>query len=435
MVYITATSCPLFTDYFRAIGATGFHFGLLGGIPMVMVFMQFLGAFLVNRLPRRKPLFIWLVIASRVVYLPIAFLPLLFPSIDKHALLTMLIALVAVGSILSNFATPLWMGWMADLIPGRVLNRYWGRRQRAMFLIWTLAYLAISAYTFYLKLPIAVAYPILVTIAVLAGIVDILLFIQVIEPPNKLVLDRVALKVLLEPLQDHGYRRFVLFSCVWSACVMFTASFMQLYVLQELGLSQWVTTLIWCVAGVGQAVVSAGWGRVADRHGQRPILTLCVFFKPVIVLVFLLLTKDNVYWLLPLAFGLDSMLNAGNSVASNGYMMKIAPRANRPMFMAAIMGLSGLCGGLASIVGGMFLDLSKGFSMQVFGREWTHFHLVFLIGFVLRVACVPLVQGIREPKSSSSRQVLDNLLDSWYTMFVRIPVGFVRRIGDWGVED
>ena len=34
MVYITATSCPLFTDYFRAIGATGFHFGLLGGLPM-----------------------------------------------------------------------------------------------------------------------------------------------------------------------------------------------------------------------------------------------------------------------------------------------------------------------------------------------------------------------------------------------------------------
>ena len=435
MVYITATSCPLFTDYFRAIGATGFHFGLLGGIPMVMVFMQFLGALVVNRMPRRKPLFIWLVIASRLVYLPVAFLPLLFPSIDKPALLATLIALVAIGSVLSNFATPLWMGWMADLIPGRVLNRYWGQRQRAMFLIWTLAYLAISAYTFYLKLPISVAYPILVVIAVLAGVIDILLFIEVEEPPNKLVLDRVALKVLLEPLQDKGYRRFVMFSCVWSACVMFTASFMQLYVLQELGLSQWVTTLIWCVAGVGQAAVSAGWGRLADRHGQRPILALCVFFKPAIVLVFLFLTKENVYWLLPVAFGFDAILNAGNSVAGNGYMMKIAPRANRPMFMAAIMGLSGLCGGLASIVGGMFLDLNKGFSMQVFGHAWTNFHLVFLIGFVLRVACVPLVRGIREPKSSPSRQVLDDVLDAWYTLFVRKPAGFFRRIGDWGVED
>jgi MFS family permease len=304
-----------------------------------------------------------------------------------------------------------------------------------MYVVWTLAYLAISAYTYYLKLPIAVAYPILAAVAVLAGVIDILLFIEVEEPPNKLVLDRVMLKVLFEPLQDKGYRRFVVFSCVWSACVMFTASFMQLYVLRELGLSQWATTLIWCVAGIGQAVASSGWGRVADRHGQRPILNLCVLFKPSIVLVFLLLTKDNVLWLLPLGFALDSMLNAGNAVATNGYMMKIAPRANRPMFMAAIIGLSGVCGGLASIVGGLFLDLNKGFALHLFGREWTNFHLVFLVGLLLRVACVPLVRGIREPRSSPSREVLDDLLDSWYTMFVRIPAGLFRRIGDSGVED
>jgi predicted MFS family arabinose efflux permease len=327
------------------------------------------------------------------------------------------------------------MGWMADLIPGRVLNRYWGRRQQAMYLVWTLAYLAISAYTYCVSLPVDISYPILVTIAVLAGVIDILLFLEVKEPPNKLVTDRVLLKVLFEPLQDKGYRRFVIFSCVWFACVMFTASFMQLYVLQELGLSQWATSLIWCAAGVGQALSSAGWGRLADRHGQRPILNLCTFFKPSIVLVFFFLTRENVLWLLPLAFVFDAMLNAGNAVATNGYMMKIAPRANRPMFMAAIIGCSGLCGGLASIVGGMFLDASKGFSLHLGGREWTHFHLLFLIGFLLRVACMPLVRGIREPKSSPSREVLDEVLDAWYTMFVRVPVGLFRRIGDAGVED
>lgn len=435
MVYITATSCPLFTDYFRSIGATGFHFGLLGGIPMLMVFMQFLGALVANRMPQRKYLYMGLVIASRLVYLPIAFLPLMFPNLDRQALLVTLIVLVAIGSILANLATPLWMGWMADLIPGPVLNRYWGKRQRAMYTVWTLAYLGISAYTYYLKLPTAVAYPILVCVAVLAGVIDILLFIGVDEPPNKLVLDRIMLKVLFEPLQDKGYRRFVIFSCVWTACVMFTASFMQLYVLQELGLSQWATTLIWCVAGMGQAIVSSGWGRIADRHGQRPILNLCVIFKPVIVLVFLLLTRENVMWLLPVAFGLDAMLNAGNAVATNGYMMKIAPRENRPMFMAAIIGLSGVCGGLASVVGGMFLDWNKDFSLHLLGRDWTNFHLVFLIGLFLRMACVPLVRGIREPKSSPSREVLDDLLDSGYTMFVRVPAGLFRRIGDAGVED
>ena len=42
------------------------------------------------------------------------------------------------------------------------------------------------------------------------------------------------------------------------------------------------------------------------------------------------------------------MLNAGYFIAMNGYRLKMAPRENRPMFIAATLAFSGIAGGLAA---------------------------------------------------------------------------------------
>ena len=41
MVYSVGITSPATTEYFRHIGANEFHFGLIGGVPMVMLLMQF----------------------------------------------------------------------------------------------------------------------------------------------------------------------------------------------------------------------------------------------------------------------------------------------------------------------------------------------------------------------------------------------------------
>ena len=54
MVFIPCTMSPLTTDFVRGLGATDLPFGLLGGIPMAMVALQFAGAFLAGKLTRRQ---------------------------------------------------------------------------------------------------------------------------------------------------------------------------------------------------------------------------------------------------------------------------------------------------------------------------------------------------------------------------------------------
>jgi MFS family permease len=427
MIYAVGIGSPVTTEFFRAIGANEFHFGLITGIPLVMLLMQFAGAAVLNRAHRRKTVFIVGLVICRLLYLGVAFLPFVLRGAGRPLVVTLVIILLALSAAAHNFAVPFWFSWMADLIPKRIINRVWGWRQMAMHVTWTAAFLLITLYLYLFNQPATVVFPALILIAVVAGVSDVLLFLGVTEPPNLITRDNRPLQDFLAPLRDPVYRRFVIFSCAWSFSTMFAASFMQLYVLKVIGLEPWKASLIWCVQGIGMAIASGMWGRLADRYGSRPVLKTCVTLKPMIVIVFLLLTPGNVIWLLPLAFLPDGMLNAGNALASNGYMLSIAPRQNRSMFIAAITGLAGVCGGVSSMLAGAFLTGFQDWHPVFLGREWNTFHAVFATSLLLRLACQPLVRRIQEPGARHSRQMLGAMMDEWPLSIVRFPVGLFRR--------
>lgn len=428
MAYVAGTTSPAFVQFMRTIGATDAHFGLLAGIPMVMLSMQFMGAVITNVIPRRKPLFMVLVILGRFLYIPLAVAPAVFPSLRGASGVAFVLLLLALSGAIMNVTGPLWLSWMADMVPRRILNSYWGRRQRWMYLTWTASFLAIAAFVSLARLPITIAFPILATVAALAGILDIVLFVWVPEPPNAVVRGKPIIDTMLAPLRSIEYRPFVIYSCVWTASAMFAASFMQIYALKILGLTVWQTTLIWCAAGVGVALTSSYWGDLADRHGHRPILAICMGLKSLIVVTFLMATPRAALWLLPAALLFDSIWDSGLMIASNGYMLKISPRANRSMFIAAITGLAGICGGLGAMAGGGFLKATAGFQLYAAGRVWTNYHLLFLVNVLMRLGCIALAYRVHEPKAAAPDKLLYLLRGRWPMRFLLFPVGMYRRL-------
>jgi len=428
MAYAAGTASPAFVQFMRAIGATDAHFGLLGGIPMIMLSMQFLGAVITNVIHKRKPLFMVLVIVGRFLYVPLALAPALLPCLRGVPGVTFVLLLLAVSGALMNITGPLWLSWMADLIPRRVLNSYWGGRQRWMYLTWTASYLAVAAFVSLAGLPITVVFPVLATVAAAAGIVDIVLFTWVREPPNAVMRGKPIIDTMLAPLRSADYRPFVTYSCFWSASALFSAAFMQVYVLKVIGLTVWQATLIWCATGVGVVFTSPFWGRLADKHGHRPILAVCMGLKSLIVVTFLLVTRRTVMWVLPAMLAFDGIWDSGLIIASNGYMLKIAPQQNRSMFIAAITGLAGICGGLGAIAGGGFLKAAAGFELDAGGRIWTNYHLLFAFNVLMRLACIALAYRVKEPAAAPPEKLLHVLRGTWPMRFLLFPVGMYRRL-------
>ena len=131
--------------------------------------------------------------------------------------------------------------------------------------------------------------------------------------------------------------------------------------------------------------------------------------------------------MLPVVFLFDSILNSGLMVATNGYMLTIAPQQNRSMFIASITGLAGICGGLGAILGGAFLNATGDISAHFLGRDWCNYHLLFAVNIPIRLACIALVLRIQEPKSTAPETLLSRLGATWPMRFLLFPIGLYRN--------
>ena len=434
MVFMAAIGSPMATDYFQKLGFTEVEFGIMGGIPMIMVGMQFLGALWSNQLRSRRAVFMALNIVGRSLWLAVVLVPLLPLTLGWRA--TLIVSLMALSSLLQNLSPPIWFAWMGDLIPRPIISRYWGKRMRWMYVVWLVTYGPLVLFGFRYEawgFTLSQAFSLIVVLGVIAGIADIVLFLWVWEPEPVVVRSRPVLETILEPLHQHQFRSYMVWNCAYSASVMLGAAFMLLYVLKVLQLPLWQVMIVWWVPGIGSAVTSTLWGRLIDRHGSRPILVLCTALKPLAPLVFFVITRETAFWGLSLFFIADSALNMGAQLATNGFMMRMAPRENRGMFVAAIASLPGIAGGLAAIAGGYLLRLWEGHNIDLLGRVWDNYQYLFLLSTVLRVMCIPLALRIKEPASAGSREVLAAIIEDWPSRLVRFPTYVFRRIAGWTI--
>ena len=226
------------------------------------------------------------------------------------------------------------------------------------------------------------------------------------------------------------YRQFMAFWCLWSVAIFSSASFLQVYALKILKMTVWETTLAWCMVGLGVAISAPYWGRLADRHGNRPVLTAAIIGKPIGLLVFICLSPESAPLVLPVVFLFDGMLNGGTHIGGTGYMFKMAPRQNRAMFISTIIGLSGIAAGLATMAAGFSLERMDALSPVFLGRSWNNYQILFACSFVLRCVCVPFAFHIREPKTSSTWHVLMDVAAASPIRFLRYPVGLNRPPSD-----
>ncbi len=400
---------PVVNDFFDEIGANNLHISLLSAAPRVMLLMFFAGALLANRLAGRKPTFLALFVPARLLYLLVAFIPLIFRDAPAEWVMGAIIATIAVHWALSNTGETLFQSWMADLIPHRILSRYVGGRNRWMSLTSLGALLAVSAFVYLSDWSVMVKFPLLVSIGVALGLTDILLFIRIREPTHIPVRDQHPLALLVEPVRHHEYRTFLSFLCVWRVALIIIWAFAFRYFDKVLHVPLAYVVLLTCLQFVAHALVSRTWGRLADKHGYRPIFTVCVLLKPVFVFGLFALTPENALWLLIPMMTLEGILNAGVRVAVNGYSMKRAPRKNRSMFLAAAAGLTGICSGLAAIAAGAFLDSFDTLAVNWLGRTWNKYHLVFAASLVLQLGSLFLIRRVREAGRSRTREMLAEL--------------------------
>ena len=408
MAYTQLTTSPATVQFARDLGGTGFHIGILGALPVGLIFMQVIAALAVRRLNYRKPVWMAVSIVQRLVFLPAALGPWLLPNVSNAFWLWLLVTLTFANHALLHFGNPLWLSWMGDYLPHRGLSSFWGARHSSQQWTAALTLLVNSLFFLHATSDIRAGFAGIIVLGCVLGLIDVLLFLRIEEPPVRHHPSPRVWDVLASPFRERRFRSFIEFTCFWHMAAMVGAPFISMYLLEVVGLDLFRVLILWTISWVGGALLSRQLGNWVERFGQRPVLILCVAFKSVNMVAMLLCPNDptTAFWMLAPVFAADAFLNAGITIANNGFLIKNSPRENRTMFVAAGTAYAGLVGGATSITAGVLLAITDGWSLHFLGGMWNNFHALFIVSIVLRLAAVGLAVRVFEPSSTGAREVV-----------------------------
>lgn len=400
--------------FLTELGATAFDFGLITALGAFALVFQLLGGMLANRLHTRKRLWILLAVLHRSAFLGVAIAP--FLPVEPRLRVLIIVAVLFVHDALAQTSVPLWLSWMADLVPQESITRHWANRQRFITLanIAVMIGVALGFHGFEVNGNIVGGYVLLAVAGVVLGVIDILMFAWVVEPLNERIEQVAWRSVVAQPFRDPQYRPFLWFMGYWHFALFFAAPFFGLYMVDFLALSVLTVQLLGAVGVLGVAVSSRFWGILGDTYGYRPLLQLLSVgkaFTPLMFLVTPAATSATVP-ILALVMFVDGVLNSGLMLTFQGVMLKNTPRRNRTMYIAATNFLAlGLMAGIVPVAAGQCIDWLNAPPRPHWGwYELSGYHAAFAASFVLQIPAYWVAGRVYETKMIPARTVLAELV-------------------------
>ena len=320
IVWQTCVSGSQVTDFSKMVGFDSFDIGLMTAVPFVATFSQLFAAILIERTGLRKFQFLHCATAHRLLWIPIALVPLVLPAPSGLAVV-MVLALMASSSFLASLSSPAWTTWMADLIPRRIRGRYFATRgiwSQAVSLVvvvvlgllldnqWPLFNLVAGLFGVSLpqddhtreqsKLYLICG---IFAIGALFGATDILKFLKIREvlsprrgeslSPHK---DATLVSLLIDPLRDRVFRHYAGYGLTITFATSASSWFYFIFSREKLGFSNLGTNLLFLmIAPLGVMASAMMWGKFVDRWGRRPVLIVSTFGAGISVLPWFFATR------------------------------------------------------------------------------------------------------------------------------------------------
>jgi len=428
MVFMHLTTGAHRVAFLKDLGARPFHFSVIGAVPPLLLSLQFLAALFVNRLRHRKRIWIVVLVIRRSLVCLLGFLPWLFPNASPRFLVWAFIGILAVGQAMGTCCAPVFVAWMGALLPRDSFSEIWGGRR--LWLSWSRAgvMLALSGTLWLLQdVNIRTVFPVVACVGALAGVMDILLFVKVPEPPAP-VSDAPHFERLLEPFKQKRFRRYILYDSVLRFGMLLSAPLVRIFLLQEIGLGVHLILLLFTCHALGGTLFARRIGRLADRVGHRPIIILATALKCVVTLAMFLLQPGPMVLLLVPVFLFDNMLNTAIMVSRTGFTLKQAPEKNRAMFVAAVLATAGLAGALGSMAGGFMMDHLPALNWSVGAWTLTRFRVVFAVSALFRFAGFLMATRLHEPESTEAAVVWRDVVRPALQRPLEAPILFLRNL-------
>jgi hypothetical protein len=384
------------------LGATPLEVGALGALPQLAQLVQLPSAWVTALLGRRR-VAIAAVALSRQALLPLALLPVL--PLSPEGARGLLVAVCAASAVLGVLGNNAWTAWMGELVPEGLRGRYFGRRTALCTFGGTVAGVAVARFLDLVSSrgAASTALSMLAAGACAIGAATAVAMSRQHDPPGGSPAIP-ALRSALRPLRDRDARSLLAYQLAWNASVAVGGSFFTFHLLQTLHAGYTVAAVHAAGGALARMLSAPLWGRALDRFGARPVLAACSFAAAGLPLVWLT-TSPGFLWPIAVDALVGGVAWSGHGLASFALPLSVAPRRERPFYLATFAMAGGAAYAFATWGGGTLAAvLPRG--LATLGAAHGHgLEVLFALSALGRFASAFLALRIAEEGAGTLREL------------------------------
>ncbi|MCB0807023.1 MAG: MFS transporter [Bacteroidales bacterium] len=409
-----------------ALGANNYEIGLIASFAFISQLMQLPGLILLKNVKKRRAITFLSAGTSRFLWLFIILIPLLFVSRGITFMLQWLLISLLAGAL----AGPSWNSLLRDVIPsdkfGKIFSKrlMWGTALALLLTIcggyfvdwWSVRFPTSGLY----------AYSILFSVGLLLGIIGITAISRVPEPPMPETDNESLLKELAKPIKEFNFRRLLVFTGLWTFAVNLAGPFFIVYMLDRIGLSVFMITLLTVTSQVANIVFFRIWGKAADRFSNKSVLAITGPIFIIVILAWTFTTMPERYFLtIPLLFIihiLSGISTAGVTLASTNIALKLSPKGEAHIYMTVFSIVAAIAGSISPLAGGVVADffsarelsLTLNWSaptveVSMYALNFKALDFLFFLAFIVGIISLNRLSLIKEEGEVEEKEVLAHL--------------------------
>jgi MFS family permease len=370
--------------------------GVLGSLPFVCNFLQIFVSPALMRWRPPKSVSVGAAVLHMLSWAALGvFLPWI-PRGDPREATVWILGWYFVSSCFGAVAGVTWSTWIEEWIPARIRGKFFGRRNQVLQLS-TVVFLLVSGWILSRW-----EYSVPAFQAIFLGAAFLRIFslrwqwISPTRPHRPAPPARTSFGGQVDILiASRSFLVFVAFGAVWSFAANCFGPFYTVFMFNRIGFSAWDVGLVTALSQVGGALSLPAWGRLLDRHGNKPVMAFSLILWQLSMFLWCFVNPGNRAML----YGLWTWIGTTSAGFVLGLFMmglRLIPSGAKSLAIGFNLAVSSLVAAVAPVLGGWVLSHAP----AGWGGPLEVYHACFLVQPVIALAGAFLLLSVHEPEAS-----------------------------------
>ena len=404
------------------LGATNFQIGLLAALPTITNLFLLISIWLVRRYKNRRAIAF---IGSLLARIPLIIVGIMALTTASKTSIDVLILFLFFYYFFGSLVGPSWNSWMKDLVPEKILGKYFAKRTVIMQALNVILSILLALLIDYIKkyhpsYQLS-AYAVMFIVAGSLGVAGAFILARAPEPALVFV-KADFFSLLKKPLKNRNFVRLLIFNSVWVFAINLATPFFTVFLLKGLNYPMSYIITLGIISQLCSIFTVTKWGVFADKYSNKTIIGLTA---PLYIICIIAWCFVGIYThlyanliLLVCIYIFTGISTAGVNLSLTNIGLKLALKEESIIYLAAKNLITAFFSGVAPLVGGYLVDYFTKRHLniivqydgpsanKVFRLVQLHqWNFLFLIGALVAMVALQLLVQVKERGEVEKDQV------------------------------